>query len=147
MTLVELKTGIISLMKKKYPTPTYKYYSKMVVESYDRPSFFLRLAPIQNSRETTTFRSKQFALYITYFQPILDEVDILTKIDEIERLFGNYVRIGDRAIDVTGFDFDYLGNDRNILEITVDLEWMDRINTTETADPMESVSITQKLEG
>lgn len=146
MRLVQLKTGIVSLMKKKYPSPEYKYYSKMVIESYDRPSFFLRLAPIQNSRETTNFRSKQFALYITYFQPILDEVDMLTKVDEIEELFGNYIQIGDRAIDVTGFDFDYLGTDRNILEVTIDLEWMDLIEKIETADLMESVSLKREME-
>ena len=146
MNLVELKTGIVSLMKKKYPSPEYKYYSKVVIESYDRPSFFLRLAPIQNSRETTNFRSKQFVLYITYLQPILDEVDMLTKVDEIEELFGNYIQIGDRAIDVTEFDFDYLGSDRNILEISINLEWMDRIKKTETEDLMESVSMKREME-
>ena len=145
MKLKELKAGIIEIMKTKYPSTEYKYYSKMVIEGYDRPSFFLRLAQISNNRETINYRSKVYVLYITYLQTKRDEVDQLNKIDEIENLFGNYIKIGNRAVDVTGFDYDFLGSNHNILEITINIEWMDCTSNEEINQIMESAEINTEL--
>ena len=146
MNLKELKAGIVSLMKSKYPSDKYKYYQKVVFEGYTRPSFSLKLTPISVTSQTTNVLEKSYALNITYFQPILDEEDMLDKIDGIQELFGNYIKIGDRAVDVTDYDYEYLGTDRNIIEISVSLEWFDRIINADDQPVMDDLDLTTKLE-
>ena len=43
MTLKELKSGIVTLIKSEFPKIT--IYSMAVVENYKRPSFFMQLKP------------------------------------------------------------------------------------------------------
>lgn len=140
MTLIEVKKGILDLMKTIYPTEQYKYYAKTVNEGYNSPAFFVRLKPIliQNGNK---WRENHYAVYITYFQKVLDEADVYRKVEELEDLFGKYIRINDRALDVTDISFDYLGTDQNILEMTFNIEWYEN-TVKETNDTLaESVDI------
>lgn len=125
MTLKDVKKGLIDLLKTKYSK--YHYYSMSVIEGYERPSFFTQLKPvlIENRNERT--RENIVMFYIDYFQEEVDEADMLDKIDEIRKLFGTYVMIGKRALDVLSIDYDFIGTDRNILEISIELEWMEQI--------------------
>jgi hypothetical protein len=79
-------------------------------------------------------------------QEELDEADMLDKVEEIRNLFVLYVKIGDRAVDVTGFDFDYVGTDRNILEISLDIEWCDEIKHETNEPTMESLVFSKETE-
>ena len=79
-------------------------------------------------------------------QEILDEADILDKVEEIRDLFGQYVKIGDRAVDVYDFGFDYVGTDNNILEISLDIEWFDRIKHETNEQTMESLVFLKETE-
>jgi hypothetical protein len=72
---------------------------------------------------------------------------MLDMIEGIRDLFGLYVQINDRAVDVTGFDWDFVGTDRNIPELSVDLEWMDNIGHEDTEPTIESVQTTTEMEG
>jgi hypothetical protein len=76
----------------------------------------------------------------------LDEADMLDKVEEIRNLFGQYVKINDRAVDVTEFDFDYVGTDRNILEISLDIEWFDKIEHETHEQAMESLVFFKEME-
>lgn len=127
MTLIEVKKGLNEALQILYQPPQYQFYGVDVVEGYQRPCFFTKLQPIQMRPENYNTYYNQAAFYITYMQKATDEVDIMKKVEEIKGLFNLYIKIGKRALDVTGFDYDFIGNDKNILEISIDLEWMDRI--------------------
>lgn len=144
MTIKGVKKGLNALLASKYPD--IKLYSKAVVEGYKKPCFFTQIKPISMENRTKTTRYNLATFYIEYMQEELNEADMLDKIEEIRNLFGLYVKIGDRAVDVTDFDFDYVGTDRNILEISLDIEWLDRIEHETNEPTMESLVFSKETE-
>lgn len=144
LTLREVKKGLFDLLKTKYPD--YHYYSMAVTEGYKRPSFFTQIKPVSMNVVTERMRENVIAFYIDYFQEHVDEMDMLDKIDEIKKLFGTHVKINDRALDVTSFEYDFIGTDRNILEISIELEWMEKIEQINTQPVMESAFFNTEME-
>lgn len=139
MTIKELKTGIINLLKTKYPTTKYKYYSMAVVENYSRPCFFTQIKPLEMKPENYNSRKNAVVFYITAMPEITKEEELLDMIQTVRDLFGMFVRIGDRAIKVTDFDWNYIGTYRNIPEISIELQWLDRIEHKNDAPLMERI--------
>jgi hypothetical protein len=144
LTIKEVKAGLNALLASKYPD--IKLYSKAVVEGYKRPCFFTQLQPITMGNRTRTTRYNLVSFHIEYIQEELDEADILDKVQEIRELFGLYVKIDDRAIDVVDFDFDYVGTDRNILELSLELEWLDEIKHESNEETMVSLVFSKEME-
>ena len=85
-----------------------------------------------------------------YFPSEIDEIDILTKVDTVRDLFqlGCQVTAGDetRYIDCVGFDWGYGGTERDILEISVDLEYLTDIRKPETAETMKDATIRMEVD-
>lgn len=145
MTLSELKKGLLSLMQTIYPETEYKYYGVDVSEGFERPSFFTQIKPVEMDPNNYNSRNNRVTFFIDYMQEIVDEVDALDKIQQIRDSFGLAVKIGDRAVKVVSFDYDFIGTERNITEISIDLEWMDRIEHNENLPLMESAEINQEI--
>ena len=145
MTLSELKKGLLSLMQTIYPETEYKYYGMDVSEGFERPSFFTQIKPVEMDPNNYNSRNNRVTFFIDYMQEIVDEVDALDKIQQIRDSFGLVVKIGDRAVKVVSYDYDFIGTERNIPEISIDLEWMDRIDHTENLPLMESAEINQEM--
>ena len=145
MTLSELKKGLLSLMQMIYPETEYKYYGMDVSEGFERPSFFTQIKPVEMDPNNYNSRNNRVTFFIDYMQEIVDEVDALDKIQQIRDSFGLAVKIGDRAVKVVSYDYDFIGTERNIPEISIDLEWMDRIDHTENLPLMESAEINQEM--
>lgn len=144
MALKDVKKGLIALLKTKYPD--YHYYSMAVTEGYERPSFFTQLKPVSLNPVTERVRENIVAFYIDYFQEKVNEADIFEKIEEIKKLFGTHVMVEGRALDVQSFDYDFIGTDRNILEISIELEWMEKIEHINTQPVMESAFFNTEME-
>jgi len=145
VTLTELKKAMVGQLKSLYPEGQYKYYGIEVKEGYKRPCFFTKLESVDTERVTCNTNLTRCTFYITYLQSLCDEGDILQKADGIQKLFGGYVRVGERAAGVTGFHFGMVGNDRDIMEISIDIEFFDRIERMEKEEIMDSLSM--KLRG
>lgn len=146
MTLAELKKGLLSLMQTIFPLETYKYYSLSVVEGFQRPCFFTQIKPVDTDPLNYNSRNNLITFYINYFQNSVDEADILDTIDKLRNLFELDVKIGDRSIKTSSFEWDYLGTDRNSLEIQVDFQWTDRINHVVTEEMVETVTTKTEME-
>lgn len=146
MRLKELKIALIELMQSKYPKSKYKYYSNAVVENYQRPCFFtqLRLTPQEPGNYNT--RQNRASFYIDFMQKSINEAEQLDLIDDLRDLFGLFVKVGDRAVDVVNFEYDYTGTDRNVLEIAIDLEWSDRIMHPDDSEIMETLVMNETIE-
>lgn len=148
MTIAEVKKGLLDQMKTVFPEQKYTYYSQAVVEGFRRPSFFTQIKLVDADLLNYNSRLIRAALYIDYMQESTDEADSLDVIQKIKEVFGLAVRIGDRAVHVTGIDWDFIGAERNILEISVDIEWGERIEhgTKETLPIMESAEFNTRME-
>ena len=137
---------MIDILKKEYPEDNYQYYSMDVVEGYDRPCFFTQILPLDMRPENLNSRKCEVVFYITIMLEIADEAMELDMIERIRELFGLYVKIGEKAIDVTDFDWSYSGTDRNVPEISVTLEWYERIEHKTDAQLIEQVITNQEME-
>ncbi len=147
MTLSEVKTALIALLQTEFPPEDMNYYSMAVVEGYERPCFFTQIQPVEMEPANYNTRKTTVAFYINYRQSEVDEEDIYDVIDRIRDIFGLSVTIEDRAAKVDSFDYEFVGTDRNIPEISVTLSWYDRIDHTENYELMETLEINEVLEG
>ena len=71
-------------------------------------------------------------------------IQYLDVIQKLRDLFGLYVKIGDRAVKILDYDYEFSGKEKNIAEITVDVGWMDRIEHKTDAPVIENVELEQK---
>lgn len=117
-----------------------------VSEGFDRPSFFTQIKPVEMNPTNYNSRYNRVTFYIDYMQKSVDEVDALDTIQKLRDLFGLAAEIGNRAVKVVSFDYDFIGTERNIPEISIDFEWMDRIEHVVNEPLMESAEINRKLE-
>ena len=130
IALTELKKGMIAVLRELYPTG-YKFYGNEVVEGYEKPSFFTQLIPVimENVTQHTTNNTMLFV--ITYFQKNKDEADNFKKITEIRKAFGLKVEVADRQINVEELDYQFVGEEGNILQIQVTINYIDNIENEE----------------
>ena len=146
MTLIEVKKALLELLKNVFKEPEYKYYSTAVTENYDRPCFFTQLRPIEVAPANYNTILNRMAFYITFMQKSADEAEGLTVIEKIKQAFGLSVIMGDRAADVTGFEWDYIGTERNIPQITVYLEWLSKLEREENSEVIKNINFSKKVE-
>lgn len=144
MTISELKKGLLEKMQSIFPKEKYKYYSMAVVEGYKRPSFFTSIKPVRMEPVNYNSRINVVTFYINYMQLHIDEAAALDVIQKIRDLFGLSVKINDRYVDVIGFDYDFIGTEQNIPEISIELEWMDQIEHVNNQPLMMSVETNMK---
>ena len=144
--LLQLKKRLLELMKKEFPADEYKYYGIEVMQGYEVPAFFTELKPVTIEAVNHNITRNVYTFYIDYFQSEVDEIDIFEKVEVLKSAFGNYIMVGDRAIDVSNFSHDYIGQDNDILEISLDLEWSENIMKPKTEPVMESVTINTEME-
>ena len=151
MTLSEIKKACILVMKTQYPASTYKYYSNAVVEKFERPCFFTELSVDHAEPASSGTDHIQATFSIEVLQDVVNESESLEIASALKSAFGRYFIVQkagepDRAVDVTGFDFEFAGTDDNIPVISFTLDWYDNAMKTETTDLMEDVEISIKLQ-
>lgn len=141
----DVKKALIDVLKKVFGKK-YKYYGIEVSEGYEKPSFFTQMIPISMENETTNITSSAYSFVITYFQQKIDEADALEVFSKIREGYGLKVKIGDRYINVTDVDYDFVGEKSNILQVTVNVLFKDKIEKEETAQIMKQMEIKRKME-
>jgi hypothetical protein len=147
MTMTDIKKTLLKIMKSHYPSSKYKYYSKEVVEKFDRPCFFTEIS-IDSSEPASAGADHFLATFsIEILQAVVDEAAALNIGNTLRTAFGRYFMVKDsssgkeRAVKVRNYDFDFIGTDNNVPAIMVTLEWYDRVDKQETADMMEDVDV------
>lgn len=145
MNFIEVKKGLLKRMQEDFPKNKYKYYSMAVTENFQRPCFFTQLKPYDMSPANYNSRTIKATFYIDYLQEVADEADALEAIDKIIESFGLGVKIGDRFVDVISTNYDFIGTDRNIPEISIDIEWNVEINHKEDLPMIETAEINKEI--
>lgn len=118
-------------------------YGREVSDGYSTPAFFTEVVTSGYEYGTKNYASISCAFKITYFQKKPDSVDQMQKVEEIRKIFGLKLPVGDRKIQVAGYDVGYTGERNNILQVTIDLgvivDWIRE--ELEGYDKMEEVEI------
>ena len=138
----DIYNSVTALLKSKYPTfTTHNHETK---EGFSKPSFFVSIIPITNSNDSINFKSKAFTIVITYFQSKVDKIENMQKADEIIELFGYFITVNGRNIRVTDSDYELVGEKTNILQVSVNIEYLQANERTETSKVAQSLSLNEE---
>lgn len=140
--ITDIYASVSALLKGEYG---YKIYGNEVLEGFKKPSFFVQLLPVTVSNASTNFHEESYSIIITYFQAQPDSLDNYKKVDRIRELFGQKLRIGERFVNVTDFSFNFAGNNDDVLQITVEIEFLNGIRKIDTNPKVREVNINKEM--
>ena len=144
ITSKDIKAAIIEKLRSRFPN--YEYYSGLeVIEGYEKPCFFTFIEILDVSKINTNISNTDYLFLIDYFQPEKDEIDLLEKMEEIINLFLNGFKVKDRYI-VPELSQNYIGKNKNILEIELSFSVIQEITKEETEDKIENVKVNLQKE-
>lgn len=132
------------LLKTKYPELT--RYGNDTVDKAVPPYFFVELIPANINRASKNMMHKACTVKITYVQRVPDQVDNLTKVEEICDLLGMLLTVNERRMLVLSYDHDFVGDNNNILQISFGLDWWESTEVIE-GDMIEHVHQTVEMKG
>lgn len=110
-------------------------------EGYDTPSFFVEILNKGSKAQTKNFAEGGFTIKIIYFQEEKNELDQLEKVDEINELFGMIFCIGERKLTVGEYSHDFIGEYNDILQISIEVDYIENTRRKETAQIAEEVKV------
>ena len=147
ITSKDIKTALISLMKKEYSTEQYKYYSGLeVIEGYSKPSFFTELDLISTKMINRNIRKYSYMFSIEFFTPKADEVNMLEMQDKLTEIFELGFSINERFIVPENVETSFSGKENNILNVEFTFEFFQEIEQEET-ELMKEYSLIEKFNG
>jgi hypothetical protein len=120
MTVLDILAAGNALLQNYYKNEI-PVYGREVSDGYSTPAFFTEVVTNRYQYGTTCHASLTCSFKITYFQKLPDSVDQMKKVEEIRKIFGQKLPVGDRKITVSGYDVGYTGERNNVLQITIDL--------------------------
>lgn len=121
MSILDILVAGNKLLQEFYHE-TIKVYGREVADGYQTPAFFTEVVSSNYEYGTKNYATITPAFKITYFQTLPDSIDQLQKVEEIKELFGLKLAVGNRKIGVSGYDYDFVGEKNNILQITINLQ-------------------------
>lgn len=115
-------------------------YSDEVLEEFTMPCFFVKLL-MSSEMQTKNFIKRNVTIIATYFpsNEDNDEEHYLTVFDKFLLLFQMGFPVGDRYLHVDDIQQDRVGEEDDILQITMDITFMD---TTGRIERMKEKGIT-----
>lgn len=136
-------TAIAGLIKSKY---SHKIYTDEIVEGFKQPCFFIKLVRRTDS-QTVNFNSNNLSIIITFFaSPSTNkEIACLDMTDDLNLLFGNGFKADDRFLHVKNFTSERIGENQDILQVTITIDYFDGLVRIEPEWMMEELVLNQKL--
>ncbi|MCI7693578.1 DUF6838 family protein [Veillonella caviae] len=126
-------------------------YSDEVLEEFTMPCFFVKLL-MSSEMQTKNFIKRNVTIIATYFpsNEDKDEEQYLTVLDKFLILFQMGFPVGDRYLHVDDIQQDRVGEEDDILQITMDITFMDTTGRIEKMKEegimMGDVSLTVEVE-
>lgn len=139
ITPLDIRTSVFELLEQRYPE--YKRYGNVVLGDFERPAFFVNIKPITSSIESLNYKLYSYSIILTYYQNIADDLDNLTKVHEIESLFGYQIKVKDRFLNISDLSYDFIGESKNILQITVNFKFYEDMDHEDNVQAAKSLNI------
>lgn len=142
ITMIDIKKSYIDLLRGLYGKQ-FKYYGLEIKEGYIKPSFFIAISPIEMGNGINA-RKNVFNIYTTYFQKEIDELDCYTRINEIRTALGNKLAVADRFVNVSEFNYTFIGKDRTIAQLSFTVDYFNSAAPTDqTHETMQEIKVTR----
>jgi len=123
--LLEVKKSCNAALKEAFPD--FKIYGTDVREGMKLPSFYTEIVPYTLNYESLNLVRQTCGYKITLLEKTPNEELELSVFEKIRKAFHLKVRIKDKLVTVESVEFDYIGAENNIFQITVHFQWFDSI--------------------
>lgn len=123
--LLEVKKSCNAALKEAFPDFT--IYGTDVREGMKLPSFYTEIVPYTLNYESINLVRQKCGFKITLLEKTPSEELQLSVFEKIRKVFHLKVRIKEKLVTVDSVEFDYIGAENNIFQITVRFQWFDSI--------------------
>lgn len=123
--LLEVKKSCNAALKEAFPD--FKIYGTDVREGMKLPSFYTEIVPYTLNYESINLVRQKCGFKITLLEKTPNEEFQLSVFEKIRKVFHLKVRIKEKLVTVDSVEFDYIGAENNIFQITVRFQWFDSI--------------------
>lgn len=120
-----------------------RVYSDEVREDFKKPCFFVAATSVMTP-QTLNWLKKELTIVLTYYadDKRKNEVHYLDVVDRVQDLFPVGVSTGERFLKIETIEDDRVGEEDDILQITITIPYMERVRKADSsAEMMEEVSI------
>lgn len=121
--MTDIVTAITKKLTGEFDCPI---YSDEVRENFKKPCFFIAFS-IVVTPQTVNFCEKEVTVTLTYFpkDDMRDEIHYLDVFDRIHMLFPIGLKAGERFIHINDISEDRVGEDQDILQITLVFNYLE----------------------
>ena len=134
--------AVADLLKVKFGC---KVYADEVLEGFKKPCFFVKFITATRRQTKYTFK-RTVSAFLTYFpkDKQRNEIHYLDVFEEIHALFVEGFRAGDRYLQVGRISDSRIGDDADILQVTLSISYLDYIQRPQSEDYMEDLQMNIK---
>lgn len=143
---IDILKQISSMLKTEFDCTV---YSDEVLENFTKPCFFIKCL-CTNIPQTKNVTKKKISIIITYFPKKIDknEIHYVDVMDRLQMVFEKGIQLKERYIHLNEFLIDRVGEEQDIIQATVRVEFLDRIiRPYQDAEIMEDVQMKVKING
>ena len=123
--LLEVKRSCNRALRDAFPE--LKIYGTEVREGLKQPCFYTEIVPYSLVYESINLVRQKCGFKITLLEKTPNEEFQLSVFEKIRKVFHLKVRIKEKLVTVDSVEFDYIGAENNIFQITVRFQWFDSI--------------------
>ena len=134
--------AVADLLKAKFGC---KVYADEVLEGFKKPCFFVKFITTTRRQTKYTFKRTVSAI-LTYFpkDKQRNEIHYLDVFEDIHGLFVEGFRVGGRYLQVGRISDSRIGDDADILQVTLSISYLDYIQRQQSEDYMEDLQMNIK---
>lgn len=134
--------AVAELLKARFRC---KVYADEVLEGFKKPCFFIKFITTTRRQTKYTFK-RTISAFLTYFpkDKQRNEIHYLDVFEAIHGLFVEGFRVVDRYLQVSRISDSRVGDDADILQVTLSISYLDYIQRPQSKDYMEDVQMNIK---
>ena len=141
----DILQAVTALLKSRYQ---YEIYADEVKQGFKQPCFFIKFIK-RKTTQNKSYNSNSFTIILSYFasKKTSKEVEFMEVVDEITELFSIGFHAGSRYLHVDTVSDEKIGEDQDILQISIDLPYFDTTGYEPDAgfDKMQEINIRYNL--
>lgn len=145
MTITDLK--IACNRKILEAAPEIHLYGNDTTDGYKRPSFFTEIIPHGYTHESLSYAKSGATFKATLFESSHDEAYCLDIYEKVKNAFGMTLPAAGRKLLIGEISFEFIGENLNMLQITVEFDWMEKKKQMETQPLADEIAVAIEKRG
>lgn len=131
---VNILRNVIGMLTSEFEC---KVYADEVREDFKRPCFFIT-ATSEMRPQTTNWMNKTLTIVLEYYAKPGDknEITYMDVVDRIQMMFPIGIQAGDRFLKIESIEDDRVGEEDDILQITIVIPYVERTNKAAGTDEL-----------